>query len=78
MRTIEVQGSEIRCYESEATGFRATLVQTGEPICRLYVALATEADTCDWAHKVRSAAAVETPAAGPDAANARTIAQVSP
>uniref|UniRef100_A0A7S4B5T8 Peptidase M16C associated domain-containing protein n=1 Tax=Chrysotila carterae TaxID=13221 RepID=A0A7S4B5T8_CHRCT len=30
---------------------RAVLFETGEPMCELHVVLATEADTCEWAHK---------------------------
>eukprot|EP00929_Paragymnodinium_shiwhaense_P095329 TRINITY_DN56406_c0_g1_i1.p1 TRINITY_DN56406_c0_g1~~TRINITY_DN56406_c0_g1_i1.p1 ORF type:complete len:1111 (+),score=243.87 TRINITY_DN56406_c0_g1_i1:93-3425(+) len=44
-------GTTFRLYESEKTGLRGLLMETGEPLCNLHVVLATESDTHDWTHK---------------------------
>ena len=50
---VVVPGTPItaRQYISAATGLRAMLIQTDEPICSMQLVLATEADTNEWSHK---------------------------
>ena len=49
--SVTVPGAELRYYFSSATGMRALLAKTDEPLCSMHMALATEADTNDWSHK---------------------------
>lgn len=47
---VELPAARVRAYRT-ASGVRALLVQTDEPLCALHVAIATEADSNDWSHK---------------------------
>ena len=49
--TTSVPGATLKAFSSPATGLRAILAETDEPLCSLHVAIATEADTNDWSHK---------------------------
>ena len=49
--TEVIDGCRAVLYESKSTGLRGVLVETGEPLCSLHVAIATEADTNEWSHK---------------------------
>ena len=44
-------GTTYRLYESRVTGIRGLLMETGEPLCSIHVAIATESDSHDWTHK---------------------------
>lgn len=44
-------GAQLKAFQSSETGLRAVLIKTSEPICRVYVAIATEAETNEWSHK---------------------------
>ena len=49
--SVTVPGAELHSYVSSATGLRALLAKTDEPLCSMHMAIATEADTNDWSHK---------------------------
>lgn len=51
LEPLSVAGSTLRVFESTKTGLRAMLMETGEPLCSLYVVVGTESNTCDWTHK---------------------------
>jgi len=48
---LQLTGMTVRVYESETTGLRAMLLETGEPLCSLHVVIGTESDTSEWTHK---------------------------
>jgi len=49
--SVSVPGAELHSYVSSATGLRAVLAKTDEPLCSMHMAIATEADTNEWSHK---------------------------
>ena len=49
--SITVNGTTFRLYESNKTGLRGLLMETGEPLCNIQCVIATESDTHDWTHK---------------------------
>ena len=49
--SVTVPGAELHSYTSSATGLRAVLAKTDEPLCAMHLAIATEADTNDYSHK---------------------------
>lgn len=48
---LTISGTTFRLFESDQTGLRGLLMETGEPLCSIHVAIATESDTHDWTHK---------------------------
>lgn len=48
---LTAAGTNFTLVESDITGLRGLLVETGEPLCRLHAVIATESDTEDWTHK---------------------------
>lgn len=49
--SVTVPGADLHSYVSSATGLRALLAKTDEPLCSMHMAIATEADTNEWSHK---------------------------